>query len=75
MQKTYLQKTLWIFIYVFDWLYPIQCLTSLSSIDHLVRLYVRFLMLFHLTKMRFSQSTHVLMYFSFENLTFIIRTG
>ena len=32
-------------------------------------------MLFHLTKMRFSQSTHLLMYLSLETLSSIIRTG
>ena len=35
--------------YVFDWLYFTQCLTSFSSIDHLLQLYARFLILFHLT--------------------------
>ena len=35
--------------YVFDWLYFTQCLTSLSSIDHLLQLCARFLILFHLT--------------------------
>ena len=42
-------KTLRILTYVFDWLYFTQCLTSFFSIDHLFRLYVRFLILFHLT--------------------------
>ena len=41
--------------YVFDWLYFTQCLTSFSSIDHLFRLYARFLSLFHLTQMSFSR--------------------
>ena len=31
--------------------------------------------LFHVTWMRFSQSTHLLMFLSLETLTFIIRTG
>ena len=35
--------------YVFDWLYLTQCLTSFSSIDHLLRLCVQFLILFYLT--------------------------
>ena len=35
--------------YVFDWLYFTQCLTSFSSIDHLLQLCARFLILFHLT--------------------------
>ena len=34
--------------YVFDWLYFTQCLTSFSSIDHLLRLCAQFLILFHL---------------------------
>ena len=38
-----------ILIYVFDWLYFTQCLTSFSSIDHLLQLCARFLILFHLT--------------------------
>ena len=35
--------------YVFDWLYFTQCFTSFSSIDHVLRLYALFLILFHLT--------------------------
>ena len=35
--------------YVFDLLYFTQCLTSFSSINHLLRCYARFLILFHLT--------------------------
>ena len=42
-------KTLQIVIYVFDWLYFTQCLTSFSSIDHLLQLCARFLILFYLT--------------------------
>ena len=38
-----------ILTYVFDLFYFTQCLTSLSSIDHLLRHHVRFLILFHLT--------------------------
>ena len=34
-----------------------------------------FLILFHLTQMRFFQSTHPLMFLSLETLTSIIRTG
>ena len=37
------------FLLVFDWLYFTQCLTSFSSIDHLLQLCARFLILFHLT--------------------------
>ena len=42
------QKTQ-ILTYVFDWLYFTQCLTSFSFVNHLLCLYVQFLMLFHLT--------------------------
>ena len=35
--------------YVLDWLYFTQCLTSFSSIDHLLRLCARFSILFHPT--------------------------
>ena len=35
--------------YVFDWLYFFQCFTFFPSIDHLVCLCARFLILFHLT--------------------------
>ena len=42
-----------------------QCLTSFSSIDHLLHRYARFFILFHLTQMRFSRSTHLLMCLSF----------
>ena len=34
-----------------------QCLTSFSSINHLLCLYAWFLILFHLTQLRFPQST------------------
>ena len=61
--------------YVFDWLYFTQCLTSFSSIDHLLQLCARFLILFSLTLMRFSRSTHLLIFLSLETLTSIIRTG
>ena len=37
----YLQKTVRIVTYLFDWLYYTQCLTF-SSIDHLLRFYARF---------------------------------
>ena len=42
--------------------------------DHLLQLCARFLILFHLTQMRFSRSTHLL-FLSLETLTSIIRTG
>ena len=42
---------------------------------YLLRLYARFLILFHPTYMRFSRSTPLLMCLSLETLTSIIRTG
>ena len=44
-----LWKTLQILTYPFDWLYFTHCFTSFSSIDHLICLYERFLILSHLT--------------------------
>ena len=58
----------------FRWLYFTQCLTSFSSMDHLFCLCARFLIPFHLTQMRFSPSTHLLMCLPLETLTSIIRT-
>ena len=52
----------------------LQSVSSFFSIDHLLRLYARFLILFHLTQMRFSRSIHLLMFLSLETLTSIIRT-
>ena len=74
LHGTHLQKTLQILIYVFNWLYVTQCLTSFSSINHLL-LCAQFFILFHLTQMRFSPLTHLLMCFSLETSTFIMRTG
>ena len=51
------------------------CLTSSSTIDHLLRLCARFLILFHLTQIRFPRSVLLLMCFSLETLTSIMRTG
>ena len=59
----------------YDWLYFTQCLTDFSSVDDLLCLCAGFLILFHLPWMRFSRSTHLLMCFSLEILTSIIRTG
>ena len=75
LHRTYLQKTLQILSYVFDWFYFAQFLTSFSSTDHLLQICAQFLILFHLTQMRFSRSTHLLMFLSLETLTCIIRTG
>ena len=47
----------------------------LFRIDHLLHLYPWFLMLFHLTQMRLSLSTHLLRCLSLETLFFIIRTS
>ena len=80
LHKTYLQKSLKILTYVFNWLYFTQCITSFFSLDHLLRLCAQLLILFRwmiddLTQMRFSRSTHLLMFLSLETLTSIIRTG
>ena len=40
---------LYILSYVLDWLYWTQCLTSFSSLNHLLCLYAQFLMVFYLT--------------------------
>ena len=44
-----LEKTLRILTYIFDCLYFTRCLTSFHSIDDLLRLYARLLILLHLT--------------------------
>ena len=59
---TCLYKTHRIITCVFGWFYFNNCLTSFSSISHLLRLYARFWNLFHLTYMRFSRSTRLLMF-------------
>ena len=59
--------------YVFDWLYFIECLSSCSSINHLLRLGARYLVLFHLRYKKFSQSTYLPMYLYLEISTSIIR--
>ena len=58
----------------FYWLYFTQCRTSFSSINHLLRLCSRFLILFHLTDEVLSINPS-LMCLSLEIFTFIIRTG
>ena len=68
-----ISRKLQILTYVFDWVYFTQCLTSFSSINHLLCLCAWFLILFHVTYMRFSWSTHLLFLF-LETLTSIIRT-
>ena len=59
----------------FQMFYFTQCLTSFSSIDHLLCYCARFLILFHLTQIRFSRSTLLLMCLSLETSTPIIRTA
>ena len=49
MHRSYLYKTWWILSYVFDWVYFIQCLSSFSSVDHLLHLYTQFLIQFLVT--------------------------
>ena len=61
--------------YVFNCLYFNQCLTFFLPIDHLLCLYDRFLIPFHLTQMRFCRSNHLPMCLCLEDLTSIIRTG
>ena len=53
----------------------LSVLLLFSSMDHLFCLYAQFLILFHLSLMKFSRSVHLLMYFSLQTLTSIIRTG
>ena len=69
LHGTYLSKTQQILTYVFDWLYFTQCLTCFSSINHFLCVYAWFLILFHLTWMRFSQSTYLVLCLFFFNLT------
>ena len=52
-------ENLQILNHVFDWLYYTQGLTSFSSVNHLSWLYAWFFILFHLTLMGLSQSTHL----------------
>ena len=49
LHGTYLQKTLRILTYVFEWLNYTQYLTPFSSINHLLCLCAQFLIIFHLT--------------------------
>ena len=52
----------------------LSVLLLFSSINHLLHLCARFLILFYLTYMRFSQYTHLL-FLSLETSTSITRTG
>ena len=49
-----ISRKLQILTYVSNQLYLNQCLTSFSSVGHLLRCFARFLILFHLTYMKFS---------------------
>ena len=60
--------------YVFDWLYFTQCLTSFSSINHLLCLCAQILILFHLTQMRSLNQPIWKSIPSLETFTSIIRT-
>ena len=66
-----ISRKFWILVYVFEWLYVTQRLTTTFSINPLIHLYVPFFVLFHLTQMRLSQYTHLLMYLYLEALTSI----
>ena len=48
---------------------------SFSTVDHPLHLCAWFLIVFHLTQIRFTQSTHLQICLSLETLTAIIRTG
>ena len=75
MHGTDLYKTLQILTYVFNWLFFTQCVTSIFSIDRVVHLYAWFLILFHVTYIGFSQSTHLLMCLSLKILTLTYSGG
>ena len=74
LHGTYIQKTADSYL-----CFRLVLLHSVSyfffSIDHLFHLCTWFLIVFHLTQMRFSRSTHLLMFLSLGTLTFIITTG
>ena len=55
--------------------FRLALLHSVSYFDHLLHLSAWFLILFHITWIRFSRSSHLLMFLSLETLTSIIRTG
>ena len=46
-----------------------------DSLTHMHGLYARFFLLFHVTQMRFSQSTHLLMSLPLKTLASVITTG
>ena len=75
LHGTCLWKFLQILTYGFNSLYLTQFLTSFSSFNHPLYLYAWFLILFHLTEMMFSWSTHLLMFLLLETLMSFIRTS
>ena len=76
LHKTYLKKLCrFLLMFLTGFASISECLSSFSSIDHLLCFCAQFLILFHLISMRFSRSTHLLMFFSLETLTSIMRTG
>ena len=70
LHRSYLYKTLQVLTYVSDRLYFTQCLTSFSSIDHLLQLCARFLILYGALSIYPSA-----MCLSLKTLKTIIRTG
>ena len=64
-----------IFGFLLYLLYITQCHISFSCINHLLHLYAWILILFHLTYMRFSQSTPLLICLSLETSMSIVRTN
>ena len=73
--KGLISRKLFRFLHMFSTGFTSLCLTSFSSIDHLLCLCARYLILFHLTWMRFSRSIHLLVCLSLETLTSITGTG
>ena len=73
MHGTYLQKTLQILTYFFDWLYLTQCLISFSSMDHPCLCAVFDSISSHIDEVLLINPCGNAL--SFETLTSIIRTG
>ena len=75
LHRTYLQKTLQILPQVFNWLYLTRCLTSFSSIEHLLRLSAVFYSMSSNIDEVLSIEPSALIYLSLETLKTIISTG
>ena len=79
LHRTYIWKTQQVLTYVFIWLYSTQCLTFFPSINHLLHLCTQFLILFHLTQIRFPQSTHLLAFvfgdFNIHHKNWLVYSG